>query len=280
MTGSRTESFADHVAGRERWVVSPRGPLALVNAQQVDHSQPVWPIPGEWAPALGGLSVEAAADAGVVVDGVTVDGTVLVAGDDAVVPSAVTLPDGMQVTVARTSGGHAVRVWDPASEAIARFGRIDRFAEDPAWVVTARFRPVASDGLEAPPAVLDAAGDALEVAGTLVVRLPGDDAEREFVAVRSARYGGVARLQVVFQDATSARPETDAGSTYSMGRFLYCDDPGDEADVTLDWNRAVLPPCAFSYQFACPIPPEQNRLPIAVTAGERHGVDVDGAVVH
>jgi uncharacterized protein len=273
------ESVADLVAGRDRWVRSARGPLALVNAQQVDHAQPVWPVPGQWAPATGGLTVTATADLGVVVDGTPVDGTVLVAGDDAVIPSEVLLPDGMQATVARTASGHALRVWDPASTAIERFGRIDRFAESEAWVVSARFRPV-TDGLEARGDVVDAAGDRLPVAGTIAVTLPGEDAERELLAVRSAAYRGVPRLQVVFQDATSALPEAEPGSSYSMGRFLYLDDPGAEADVTLDWNRAVLPPCAFSYQFACPIPPEQNRLAIAVRAGERHGIDVDGTVAH
>jgi uncharacterized protein len=39
--------------------------------------------------------------------------------------------------------------------------------------------------------------------------------------------------------------------------------------VILDFNRAVNPPCAFTIFATCPLPPKQNQLTIAVTAGER-----------
>ncbi|MFJ4297560.1 DUF1684 domain-containing protein [Curtobacterium sp. NPDC089689] len=265
--------LADHVADRDRWARGPRGPLALVNAQQVDVEQPVWPVPGRWAPAPGGLTVTADSADGVVVDGVPVDGTVLVAGDQAVVPSVVTFPDGLAGTVT----DRTLRVWDPASEAIGRFAGIARFDHDAAWVTAGRYVPV-RDGLEARGAVLDAAGVPLPVAGHVDTTV-GDVAVR-LVVVRSAVFRGVPRLQLIVQDATSALPETDPSSTYSMGRFLYLDDPGEAADVVLDWNTAVLPPCAFSYLFACPVPPAENRIAAAVTAGERHPVDASGAVLH
>ncbi len=265
-------AYQDHVAGRARWATSPRGPLALVNAQHVDHAQPVWPVPGTWAPAPGGLTVTAASDDGVVVDGVAVDGEVLVAGDGAVVPSTVAFPDGFAGTVS----GDTLRVWDPASEAITRFAAIARFDRSDAWVTSGRYTPI--DGLEARGSVLDAAGDPLEVAGHIETAF-GSTTVR-LVAVRSAPFQGSARLQLIVQDATSALPEDEPGSTYSMGRFLYLDDPGTAAEVELDWNLLVLPPCAFSYQFACPIPPEENRIPVPITAGERHPVDTAGHVFH
>lgn len=263
---------AEHTAERDRWATSARGPLALVNAQHVDHPQPVWPVPGEWAPAPGGLAVTAAADDGVVVDGVVVDGTVTVAGDTAVVPSTVGFPDGRAGTVA----GGTLRVWDPASEAIARFAGIARFDRSDDWVTSGTYTPV--DPLEAPAAVRDAAGDPLTVAGRIETAFGG--APVRFVAVRSGAFRGSARLQLIVQDATSALPEDDPRSTYSMGRFLFLDDPGRAAAVELDWNRLVLPPCAFSYQYACPIPPEDNRVPVAIEAGERHPMDRDGHVFH
>lgn len=244
-----------------------------MNAQRVDHAQPVWPVPGTWAPAVGGLTVTADAADGVVVDGVPVDGTVLVAGDEAVVPSTVAFPDGFAGTVS----GSTLRVWDPASDAIARFARIDRFPYAADLVRPGRYTPV-DDSLEAPGHVLDAAGDPLVVAGTVETTVGGVVAS--LLAVRSAPFGGVARLQLIVQDGTSALPEDDAASSYSMGRFLFVDDPGGPADVAVDWNGLVLPPCAFSYQYACPIPPPQNRLVIPIPAGERHPIDHDGAVLH
>ncbi|MGN7191441.1 DUF1684 domain-containing protein [Curtobacterium sp. MCBA15_004] len=265
-------SLEEHVADRDRWARGPRGPLALVTAQAVEQPQPVWPVPGRWAPAPGGLSVTAEATDGVVVDGVPVDGTELVAGDTAVVPSLVAFPGGLAGSV----HGTTLRVWDPASDAVARFDHIARFPADPTHVTTGRYTPV--DGLEARGSVRDAAGDPLLVAGTVSAVIGGVAAH--LLAVQAAVHRGTPRLQLIVQDATSALPEDDPGSSYSMGRFLFLDDPGTEAEVALDWDRLVLPPCAFSYQYACPIPPEQNRLTVPIRAGERHPVDASGAVLH
>lgn len=262
-----------HVAARDAWARSARGPLALVNAQHVDRPQPVWPVAGQWAPAPGGLTVTASASDGVVVDGVPVDGTVLVAGDTAVVPSTVAFADGLAGTVQ----GSTLRVWDPASDAVSRFARIDRFAlRSGGWVTAGRYEP--RSGLEAPGHLTDAAGDPLPVAGTVETTVDGVPVR--LTAVRSAPFHGRPRLQLIVQDATSSLPEDDPGSSYSMGRFLYLDEPDGAGDVALDWERLVLPPCAFSYQYACPVPPEENRIPVALTAGERHPVDAAGAVLH
>jgi uncharacterized protein (DUF1684 family) len=39
--------------------------------------------------------------------------------------------------------------------------------------------------------------------------------------------------------------------------------------VTLDFNLAYSPFCAFSETFSCPLPPEENWLETTVEAGER-----------
>jgi len=39
--------------------------------------------------------------------------------------------------------------------------------------------------------------------------------------------------------------------------------------VTLDFNLAYSPFCAFSETFSCPLPPEENWLEVAVAAGEK-----------
>jgi len=39
--------------------------------------------------------------------------------------------------------------------------------------------------------------------------------------------------------------------------------------VVLDFNKAQNPPCAFTSYATCPLPPKENRLPLAVTAGEK-----------
>ncbi|HEV2110161.1 MAG TPA: DUF1684 domain-containing protein, partial [Gammaproteobacteria bacterium] len=38
--------------------------------------------------------------------------------------------------------------------------------------------------------------------------------------------------------------------------------------TVLDFNKSYNPPCAFSHYATCPLPPPQNKLPLAITAGE------------
>ncbi len=70
------------------------------------------------------------------------------------------------------------------------------------------------------------------------------------------------RLWFVFRDRTSGR------ETYPSARFLYTDDPVD-GKVVMDFNFAQNPPCAYNPFTTCPLPPQQNRLAIAIEAGEK-----------
>ena len=70
------------------------------------------------------------------------------------------------------------------------------------------------------------------------------------------------QLFFIFKD------ETAGGETYGAGRFLYTDNPLN-GQVVLDFNKAENPPCAFTDFATCPLPPEQNRLAVAITAGEK-----------
>ena len=74
---------------------------------------------------------------------------------------------------------------------------------------------------------------------------------------------GDEELFIVFGDATNRH------GTYGGGRFLDVPRPSGGAPVTLDFNKAYNPPCAFTPYATCPLPPRDNRLPFAVTAGEK-----------
>ena len=69
-------------------------------------------------------------------------------------------------------------------------------------------------------------------------------------------------LFIMFADGTSGH------ETYGGGRFMTAPLPSG-GHVRLDFNRAYNPPCAFNNFATCPLPPPQNKLPLAVTAGER-----------
>ncbi len=70
-------------------------------------------------------------------------------------------------------------------------------------------------------------------------------------------------LFIPFYDATNGK------STYGGGRYLdiKMDQLGNS--VTLDFNKAYNPYCAYNDGYACPIPPKENRLEMAVMAGEK-----------
>ncbi|MFD1599314.1 DUF1684 domain-containing protein [Halobellus rarus] len=68
------------------------------------------------------------------------------------------------------------------------------------------------------------------------------------------------------------RDKTTGQETYRGGRYLELHPAGELDDgetVTLDFNLAYTPFCAFSETFECPLPPEENWLEAAVRAGEK-----------
>ncbi|SFG44830.1 hypothetical protein SAMN04488063_2081 [Halopelagius inordinatus] len=68
------------------------------------------------------------------------------------------------------------------------------------------------------------------------------------------------------------RDKTTGQQTYENGRYIELHPEGeldDGDDVTVDFNVAYNPFCVYSETFACPLPPEENWLEIAIPAGER-----------
>jgi uncharacterized protein len=100
------------------------------------------------------------------------------------------------------------------------------------------------------------------------VRLPFPDGERRLSVFWMAGYAG--GLFIPFRDATNGT------ETYGAGRYLVdaakSADLGTDLDsgaIILDFNFATQPSCAFDPRWACPLAPPENRLDIAIRAGER-----------
>lgn len=146
-----------------------------------------------------------------------------------------------------------LRVKDRQSPLLAEFQGIERYPVDEKWRVTARLE----DG---PPTVSipDVLGQAADSPspGTLVFTLQGKECKLTPTA------DGM-DLFIVFADPTNGK------GTYPGGRFLSAKMPGPGGTLTLDFNRAYNPPCVFTPYATCPLPPPQNRLPVAVAAGEK-----------
>jgi uncharacterized protein (DUF1684 family) len=63
--------------------------------------------------------------------------------------------------------------------------------------------------------------------------------------------------------------ETSGVTTYPANRGLAIEAPGADGTVVLDFTRATNLVCAYTDFATCPLPPAENRLPVAVEAGEK-----------
>lgn len=72
------------------------------------------------------------------------------------------------------------------------------------------------------------------------------------------------KLFLAFADATSA------DETYGAGRYLDIKKVPGATSITLDFNLAYNPYCAYSDKFSCPFPPKDNIIKIAIRAGEKN----------
>ena len=262
-----SDTFTLFHSRREAQVREPFGSLALILTQWVDSEQTVWGIPGTWAPRPDGgkgLQLTSAESDGITVDGEVVNRTVLLngPGEDA---STIRFSETRSGTIIAEDGLYGLRVWDAQSEWVVNYGGIDAYEYDAQWVVTGRWKP-------------NPVRTTLEVGKQLgSIKHEVIPGEIEFThgehTVSLATIGTGKALQIIFADLTNG------AETYSVGRFLFVV-PNPDGTVTMDFNLAVLPPCAFSYNFNCPIPPQQNRLPFAVKAGEKNVVARDGSLLH
>jgi uncharacterized protein (DUF1684 family) len=148
----------------------------------------------------------------------------------------------------------AVRVKDSASPALREFTHLEWFGVDPSWRVTAKFTAWDKPHKLTYDTVIPSLKEDYASPGTVTFRKNNMDYTLEPVEEDG-------QLFYVFRDATSGK------TTYPAARYLYSDMPKNGV-VVLDFNTATSPPCAVTNFATCPLPPPQNRLQLAVTAGE------------
>jgi uncharacterized protein (DUF1684 family) len=148
-----------------------------------------------------------------------------------------------------------VRVKDSQSPALAAFRGVESFPVDPSWRLVARFEPHPRP-VSIPITNILGMTENEPSPGVVVFERGGKSYRLD------ALDGGDGSLELLFADATSGR------ETYGAGRFLDTDPPSG-GKVVVDFNKAFNPPCAFTTFATCPLPPPQNRLSLAVTAGEK-----------
>lgn len=163
----------------------------------------------------------------------------------------------LSVFVIDRGGRKALRVKDSASERRTQFAGLDYFPIDPSWRIEARWVPFEKSRMVPITNLLGQTSPSL-VPGKAVFEREG----RRFELLPLDE-GPEQPLFFVISDATSGH------ETYPAARFVYAERPRNGI-VVLDFNRAQNPPCAFTPFATCPLPPKENRLPIAVRAGEKN----------
>ncbi|MDG9675886.1 DUF1684 domain-containing protein [Micromonospora sp. DH14] len=214
-------------------------------------------VPGTWHTGTGGPVVTVADDEEIVVDGRRVrDRHEFGAIAER---SGITVNiDGGVLEVARRGGHDILRPRRPDHPLRTRYRGTATYPPTERWVLQGQF--VAFD--DPRPTTVGAAVEGLQH----VYDAPGriefsvDGLPLSLTAFNGLTPGS---LSVLFTDSTSGV------TTYRANRSLAVGAPDEHGRVTLDFNRAVNLPCAYTDFATCPLPPTENRLPVAVEAGEK-----------
>lgn len=191
------------------------------------------------------------------VDGQPQRGAFVLHADHSATPTVVGFDEGRgQLSLIERNGRKALRVKHAESPALLGLGPLDYWPADASWRTTARF--VAHPGGRTMP-IVDIMGHQQAMPNPGVVEF-----ERAGAAYRlEALAGEDGGLFLVFADRTSGH------DSYAAGRYVYTAAPDARGQVEVDFNRAINPPCVFTDFATCPLPPPENRLDLAVTAGEK-----------
>jgi uncharacterized protein (DUF1684 family) len=203
----------------------------------------------------GKVSFQAAAGVTVSINGRRA-ATAILKPDTSGAPGLLRIRD-LTMFVIERGGRYAIRLKDKNSSARRDFHGLDYFPVNERYRVRAKFVPYKPPRKIAIPNILGGTEEDTSP-GYVVFRLEG----REFrlVPVESGDM-----LFFIFKDQTAGK------ETYPAGRFLFTGLP-EKGEVELDFNKAVNPPCAFTAFATCPLPPEENILPVRIEAGgKRYG---------
>ncbi|WP_338875617.1 DUF1684 domain-containing protein [Spirosoma sp. SC4-14] len=138
------------------------------------------------------------------------------------------------------------------------FKGLSYFAPDPAYRLVARLEPFADKTQKLVVHMTDGSEETYDKFAHAVFNLNGETCRLLVVKFQDT-------YSILFRDATSGK------ESYGGGRYLEI--PAvqiTDNQILLDFNTAYNPYCAYNPTYACPLPPAENTLPIAIRAGERY----------
>lgn len=232
-------------ADREASYGAPLGWVSLTGLYWLTNEfETVADLPGRWKADVDSVTVGG-------FDGVTTLNPVEGA------PGILVEDGDRRIEVIRRTGSVALRVHDPKAQTLQSYDGIPAYEPDEEFVATGTFTPYDSPVTVTTGAVVEGLEHHHSAVGTLDFELAG-------AAAQLIAFGGNGNgLKVLFTDATSGV------TTYPAARILSIAAP-ENGSVVLDFNRASNLPCAFTDYATCPVAPAENRLTVAVEAGEKN----------
>jgi uncharacterized protein (DUF1684 family) len=193
----------------------------------------------------------------VTIDGVLSSGRARLKSDSISLPTVVGFNNGQaNFNVIERGGKLALRVRDSQAPALVNFDGLEYFDIDRDFRFEAKFIPhEAGRTIE----VMNILGMVEPMMNPGVIQFTKNDKTYKLEALDEGDH----RLFLVFADLTSGH------ESYPAGRFLYAEYPDATGMTEVDFNKAYNPPCAFNAYSTCPMPPDSNRLDIAINAGEK-----------
>lgn len=257
-TAAFVEDWQAWHTAHEARIGDPHGFLAVTSLNWLqDTPERFADAPGAWSTGPDGVRVVLAEGEELVVNGVPVHGEHLF-GVIAERDSVYAVSGDAVIEVAKRGGHDIVRPRHPGNPLREAYTGTPAFGPDPRWAVAGRFVP-----FDAPrPTTVGAAVEGLrhvyDAPGWVEFELDG-----QLLSLTVFPGHAPGTLMALFTDATSGI------STYAANRSLQIGPPDAGGAVWLDFNRAVNLPCAYTDLATCPLPPAENRLAVAVEAGER-----------
>ena len=257
-TAAFVEEWEQWHAAHERGLADPHGFLAITSLRWLDATPSRFPdAPGAWSSTAEGVVVEL--DDG---EELTLDGQVLRGRHDfGVLAERASLfaeAGDAVIEVAKRGGHDIVRPRHPENGLRLAFTGTPTYAPDPRWARTGRYLPFDRPRPTTVGAVVDGLQHVYDAPGEIEFDLEG--ATHRLTAFNGNTPGS---LFVLLTDATSGV------TTYGANRSLSVAAPDPQGTVLVDFNRATNLPCAYTDLATCPLPPAENRLPVAIEAGEQ-----------
>lgn len=163
--------------------------------------------------------------------------------------------NSLRWNIIKRADAYGVRLRDLETAAVTQFEDIERYPVDLDWRLEAKFVPYVPIR-EIP--ITNVLGQ------TTPNPSPGYlEFEKEGRTFKIDALDDGDQLYLIIADNTSG------GETYGGGRYMYVKKPTSGDKVILDFNKAYNPPCVFTPHATCPLPPRQNILDLAITAGEK-----------